>query len=34
MRYIHDEKLLKRLLAQEDIPGHFETAGLDFRLVR
>ncbi len=33
MRYIHDEKLLKRLLAQEDIPGHFETAGLDFRLV-
>lgn len=33
MKYIHDEKLLERLLVQEGILDHFETRGLDFRLV-
>lgn len=33
MKYIHDEKLLERLLIQEGIIEHFETSGLDFRLV-
>lgn len=33
MRYIHDEKLLERLLAYEGIEEHFETPGLQFRLV-
>ena len=33
MRYIHDEKLLERLLVQEGVQDHFETRGLSFRLV-
>lgn len=33
MKFIHDEKLLERLLIQEGILEHFETEGLDFRLV-
>ena len=33
MKYIDDEKLLERLLIQEGIIEHFETSGLDFRLV-
>lgn len=33
MRYIHDEKLLERLLVQEGVRDHFETRGLSFRLV-
>lgn len=33
MRYISDQALLERLLVQEGILEHFETRGLDFRLV-